>query len=117
MKTKWNSVSVFCGQVKGGFFMCFAGYQKFWKHRVDKFLLSLKPSSLDFASSTFTICASHSENLFVQPSWFAGLNSSDKSILTELVFSGVLEGTRKPEILKKRIDFPKAHCSEILSSF
>lgn len=108
MKTKWNSLSLFCGNVGDSFYGFISGYQKYKSHRIDRFLSSIDTTSADLTSILFTISVANLENCYVSDSWLKTLNSHDVDNILEMATSGILDGVGSSQPLSIRVDVPQA---------
>jgi hypothetical protein len=74
-KTKWNTISTYCGNSFGKFVVCFAGTQQYQNHRIDSFLKSIsKYDGIDLGL-IFSLATANSDNLFLMESWHKSLGS------------------------------------------
>lgn len=115
LKTKWNFVSIFAGNVSGNFYLFISGVQKYRNHRIDRFLRSIRPNENDFISKSFTTCALHSENVYARSSWIDSLELAEIRKINEIMASGVLEGLRRPEPYAQRVDLPVNQLEQLSS--
>ncbi len=108
IRTHWNSVSLFCGNVGDNFYAVLSGYQKYRAHRIDTFLNSLDANSSDLISALFAISVVHLENCYVRSSWLETLSDNEISKISAMARSGILDGLGSPLPLSMRVRFPKA---------
>jgi hypothetical protein len=105
MRTKWNTISFFCGNVQNEFHAVYAGLQMYSNHRIDRFLKQLDDDRIDL-SAFFTLAVGFSENCFIRESWKNRFSSTETSSIARLQMSGVLEGIRDPSFMDLRIGLP-----------
>jgi hypothetical protein len=96
MKKKWNSASIFCGNLGSRLLAYISGTQQYQKHRIDKFLRSLiSPQSID-APTLFAVAIKHSENCFINRSWYKTLSTEQLVNVQDLMKSGALKEAPNP---------------------
>ena len=115
LKTKWNSISFFCGSIGGRFYFFAGGFQKFQYHRIDEFLKSISKESDDFISKLFTISVAFLENCFVRESWIKSLSQIDKGKIRALALNGVRD-VRDPKSLQIRLQLPESKSVKLRTS-
>jgi hypothetical protein len=106
MKTKWNTISMFCGNIKGRHVACISGSQQYRHHRIDRFLQSLVEPDRHTAPSLFSVALAHSENCFIQQGWYETLPQDEIRKIVDLMRSGVLDGIRDPSAVRSRVQMP-----------
>jgi len=104
LKTGWNTVSWFSGNIGGRGLACISANQKYADHRVDKFIENIRVSKEPLASIIFALSVIHIENVFLAPDWLESLASSERKKIEVMSRSGVFEGIRDPQTLDLRIE-------------
>lgn len=112
-KTKWNFLTVFCGNIGGKFIVFLGGFQRYRNHRIDRFLNSIDVGSKDFISTIFSISTIHTDNSYVRESWYHSLLPSERRNIEKMMASGVMEGIRDPSPMKLRVFLP----SNVVSTY
>jgi hypothetical protein len=113
-KTEWNTVSLFCGNIRGAFYVVFCGFQKYHNHRLDMFLKSIDHNASHLASLIFTASLAYTENIFVRQSWLECLSEAERSKVINLSRVGVLEGIRDPYALANLVKIPDIPLQQVI---
>ena len=115
LKTKWNFIGFFSGNIGRDSLLLISGVQKYRMHRIDKFLHGLSQRKDDLPSLLITLLCAFSENVFFQNSYFSSLPEDDLDTLNKLRLSGVNEGIRNPGVFDLRIAIPRVSVSEFVA--
>lgn len=105
-RLSWNSVNMFAGNISNRSIAVLSGMQKYRDHRMDWFLHSVDCVEERMGETLFSLAAIHSENLYMNPSWFDSLPEAERLNIEEMVFSGLLEGIRDPSVFSIRATLP-----------
>jgi hypothetical protein len=116
IKLKWNIVSLLAGNFGKQGFAIFFGIQRYHAHRIDKFLGSIEASAEDQASQILTLALMHSENCYLRESWKNALSSDEVAKIVALSQSGLLEGTRDPQMLDVRVPIANIKLLELATN-